>query len=169
MLNFAAKAALAMALILGSGTAYAQRETVSNDLSKCAAGASGPAVMVRVHGFKKSTGRIRVQTYPGTKAAWLKKGEWLTRVDVPVSPKGGTMDFCLPVPRTGTYGVAVRHDMDGNGKSGWNDGGGFSGNPDISLFNLEPSVSKTAIKVDGVTRISVVLNYRQGMSIKPIG
>ena len=31
--------------------------------------------------------------------------------------------------------------MDNNGKSGWNDGGGFSRNPRISLVHLKPSFS----------------------------
>ncbi len=79
------------------------------------------------------------------------------------------MLFCMPFPVKGSYSIAVRHDLDGNGKSGWNDGGGFSGNPDISLTNLKPSVRKTQVVVgNGIKRIKVVLNYRQGLSIEPL-
>ena len=83
---------------------------------------------------------------------------------------GDSMRFCVPLPAAGSYGIAVRHDADANGKSGWNDGGGFTGNPDISLTNLKPDASKTALRVgNGVTQARVVLNYRQGLSIEPIG
>jgi uncharacterized protein (DUF2141 family) len=63
----------------------------------------------------------------------------------------------------------VRHDVDGSGKSGWNDGGGFSRNPRISLSSLKPRFRDVVISVgDAVQPIDVVLNYRKGLSIKPI-
>ncbi len=159
----------AMALAMAATPASAQREKISNNLNQCSTG-NGPAVLVEVRGFKKATGRIRVQSYEGTKTKWLKKGAWINRIDVPVRLKGGKMRFCMPVPKAGVYGIAVRHDMDGNGKSGWSDGGGFTGNPNISLTNLKPSIRKSAIRVgNGVARANVVLNYRSGLSIKPIG
>ncbi|WOE75706.1 DUF2141 domain-containing protein [Alterisphingorhabdus coralli] len=148
--------------------AMAQRQKISNDMGKCSSSASGPAVLVEVVGFKNANGRIRVQSYSATKAKWLKKGQWINRIDTRVALRSGKMRFCVPVPANGNYGIAVRHDTDGNGKSGWSDGGGFSRNPDISLTNLKPSVKKTSISVNGgVRRITVVLNYRQGLSIEP--
>lgn len=175
MLKFAAKslaiaAAGGIAFAALTPVAHAQRQEIGNDLRKCAAGADGPAVHVEVSGFRANTGRIRVQAYPATKDSWLEKGAWINRIDTPVAPRGGKMSFCVPLPATGAYGIAVRHDVDGSGKSGWNDGGGFSNNPSLSLLSLKPSAGKTAIRVGpGVTRIQVVLNYRQGMTIKPIG
>lgn len=170
MLKFMSKTVLVGALIIAPATGFAQRQEISNDMGKCAAGAAGPAVHVQVTGFKEATGRIRVQAYSSDKNKWLKSGQWINRIDVPVSVKGGGMNFCVPLPSAGNYGIAVRHDMNGDGKSGWNDGGGFSNNPDISLLNLKPSAGKTKLSVGkGVTRISVVLNYRQGTAIEPIG
>jgi hypothetical protein len=65
--------------------------------------------------------------------------------------------------------VAVRHDADANGKSGWNDGGGFSRNPKISLIDLKPTLNEVAIPVgNGVRPVNVVLNYRRGLSIGPV-
>ncbi len=158
----------ALALAAASVPAYAQNQKISNDMSKCA-GSAGPAVLVEVYGFKETKGRVRVQAYESTSGKWLKKGAWINRIDVPVNASNGKMRFCVPLPKAGTYGIAVRHDMDGNGKSGWNDGGGFSGNPDISLTNLKPSASKTALRVGNeVVRTKVVLNYRSGLSIEPI-
>ncbi|MBL0922838.1 MAG: DUF2141 domain-containing protein [Sphingomonadaceae bacterium] len=146
------------ALALGSGTAVAGQE-ISNDLSRCAAG-KGPAVLVSVRGVKESTGRIRVQSYPATGSAWLAKGRWLHRVESRAS--AGNMTFCVPVPAEGSYGIAVRHDRNANGKTDIReDGGGFSNNPSINIFNLgKPSASKVAFQAGpGVTRISINLKY----------
>jgi uncharacterized protein (DUF2141 family) len=148
----------ASVLALGSGTAVAGQE-ISNDLSRCAAG-KGPAVLVSVRGVKESTGKIRVQSYPATGSAWLTKGRWLHRVESRAS--AGNMTFCLPVPSEGTYGIAVRHDRNANGKTDIReDGGGFSNNPSINIFNLgKPSASKVAFQAGpGVTRISINLKY----------
>jgi uncharacterized protein (DUF2141 family) len=79
------------------------------------------------------------------------------------------MGVCVAVPRPGTYAIAVRHDSDGNGKSGWNDGGGFSRNPKISLTDLKPRHRDVAFAVEnGVKPIDVILNYRKGLSIGPV-
>jgi uncharacterized protein (DUF2141 family) len=145
-------------LALGSGTAVAGQE-INNDLSRCAAG-KGPAVLVSVRGVKESTGQIRVQSYPATGSAWLTKGRWLHRVESRAS--AGNMTFCVPVPSEGTYGIAVRHDRNANGKTDIReDGGGFSNNPSINIFNLgKPSASKVAFQAGpGVTRISINLKY----------
>jgi uncharacterized protein (DUF2141 family) len=168
--NLTAKASILLGgLVLVASPAQAQREKIDNDMRLCRAGSAKPAVLVEVVGFKNSAGRIRVQSYRATKQSWLKKGQWINRIDIPVAVSGNKMLFCVPVPAVGDYGIAVRHDLDGNGKSGWSDGGGFSGNPDISLTNLKPSVRKTRIAVGkGIKRIRVVLNYRQGLSIEPL-
>ncbi|WP_031297797.1 MULTISPECIES: DUF2141 domain-containing protein [Sphingobium] len=142
--------------------ALAHGQEIPNNLERCAADAKGPAVLVDVRGFVAPTGKVRVQSYPGTKAAWLEKGEWLYRIDVPVKPTNGGMRFCMPVPHPGTYGIAVRHDRDGNGKTDISrDGGGFSNNPSINIFNLgKPSISKAAFQAGpGVTKITINLKY----------
>ena len=132
-------------------------------------GSNRPAVLVSVTGFKSRAGRLRVQLYGSNPSEFLAKGKKLRRIDLPVSGTG-SMNVCVAVPRPGTYAVAVRHDTDGNNKSGWNDGGGFSNNPRISLVDLKPSLRETAISVPGgVKPVQVVLNYRRGLSIGPIG
>lgn len=139
------------------------------DAASCRDGAHEPAVLVNVSGFKTRAGRVRVQLYGGNPADFLEKGKKLRRIDLPVT-SSGPMRVCVAVPRPGNYAIAVRHDTDGNGKSGWNDGGGFSRNPRISLTNLKPNYRQVEIAVEnGVRPIEVVLNYRQGLSIKPIG
>jgi uncharacterized protein (DUF2141 family) len=139
---------------------------LAGDAAACARGDS--AVLVRVAGFKAQRGVLRVQVYGSNPADFLAKGKKLRRVDVPVS--GGRMDVCVDLPGPGNYAVAVRHDSDGNGKSGWNDGGGFSRNPKISLVHLKPSFNDVVIQVGrGVRTVDVVLNYRRGLSIGPVG
>ncbi|MEJ7925958.1 DUF2141 domain-containing protein [Sphingobium sp. AN641] len=148
--------------LVASVPAWSRQHEIGNDLSRCAASAEGPAILVDVKGFASATGNIRVQSYPAVKDAWLTKGAWLNRIDSAVKPMSGAMRFCLPVPEPGRYGIAVRHDRNGNGKTDLSlDGGGFSNNPSINIFNLgKPSVEKSAVRVGpGVTRITINLRY----------
>ena len=53
--------------------------------------------------------------------------------------------------------------------SDFNDGAGFSRNPKLSLTRFRPAYGQAALPVgEGVTRIPVVLQYRQGLSVGPI-
>lgn len=138
------------------------------DAAACRPGANRPAILVNVTGFKNRVGRLRVQIYSGNPADFLAKGKKLRRIDLPVT-SSGDMSVCVAVPRAGNYAVAVRHDADANGKSGWSDGGGFSRNPSISLVSLRPRHSEVVIPVgNGVKTTNVVLNYRRGLSIGPV-
>lgn len=155
-----ALAAIGMLALAGPVPASAQyRDEIRNDLDRCKAG-SGPALMVMVDGVKASQGRVRVQTYRATSSDWLQKGKWLDRIEVPA--RAGTMTFCLPVAAAGTYGVAVRHDLNGNGKTDLtSDGGGMSNNPSINIFNLgKPSYTKVGVPVGGgVKAIRIQMKY----------
>lgn len=138
--------------------AMAYRQEIGNDMSRC--DGSRSAVRVTVTGVSASTGSIRVQSYRGTAGDWLVKGHWLSRIQVPA--RRGTMTFCLPVPGPGTYAVAVRHDVNGNGETDIrSDGGGMSNNPPINIFNLgRPNVRETAFPVDGgVKPIQIRMRY----------
>ncbi len=160
MLKFAASIALSTTILLSSVPAFASGQVVPNDLSKCRSGA-GPAVLINVTGVKESTGTMRVQTYRGTSSEWLKTGAWLHRVEAPA--RAGNMQFCLPVPSSGTYAVAIRHDINANGKTDiFGDGGGMSNNPSINIFNLgRPSYKKTAFSVGNeVKSINISMRYR---------
>ncbi len=146
------------ALVFASGAA-ASGTAIGNDLSRCTAG-NGPAVLVSVQGVKEAAGRIRVQSYPASSGAWLTKGRWINRVESRAN--SGTMNFCVPVPAAGKYGIAVRHDRNANGKTDISqDGGGFSNNPSINILNLgKPSVGKVAFYAGtGVTKITINLKY----------
>lgn len=158
----------AAALALAIAAPASAQAALGPDAAACRAGGSAPALLVDVSGFKARSGELRVQLYGSNPADFLAKGKKLRRIDVPVT-QSGPMRVCVAVPGPGTYAVAVRHDLDGNGKSGWSDGGGFSRNPEISLFHLRPKLGEVAINVgNGVKPIEVVLNYRQGVSIGPV-
>jgi uncharacterized protein (DUF2141 family) len=133
------------------------RQTYSNDMGKCRSGAS---VKVNISGIESSSGRIRVQSYRGTKEDWLEKGRWLGRIEV--AAKKGSMTVCMPLPGPGVYAIAVRHDTNGNGKTDiTKDGGGMSNNPSINILNLgKPSYKKTQFSVGSApASISIAMRY----------
>jgi uncharacterized protein (DUF2141 family) len=135
------------------------RQTIGNDLAQCRGG-DGPAVLVTVEGVKASKGKIRVQSYRATAADWLKKGRWINRIEAPA--RAGTMAFCVPVPASGSYGIAVRHDLDGDGDTDLSsDGGGMSNNPSINIFNLgKPSYRKVAFNLgQEVKAMTIRMHY----------
>ena len=153
-------AALVAGSLLAATPASAQyRQKISNDMSKCSS-SGGPAIKVVVRGIEASSGNIRVQSYKATKADWLKKGRWLNRIETRAD--AGTMTFCMPFNGAGTYGIAVRHDKNGNGKTDISkDGGGMSNNPSINIFNLgKPSFKKVGVNVGGgVSTITINMRY----------
>jgi uncharacterized protein (DUF2141 family) len=153
---------LALAFLAAPGAAHA----MGPDAAACRAGGNG--ILVIVDGFRQRTGNVRVALYGGDPSRFLERGQTLRKIDLPVSG-AGPMRICVAVPNPGRYAVAVRHDVDGNGRSGWSDGGGFSRNPDLSLASLRPRYETVAISAGrGVTPVNVVLNYRFGLSIRPV-
>jgi uncharacterized protein (DUF2141 family) len=134
------------------------RQEISNDPARCRGG--GPAVNVTVTGIKSSAGRVRVQLYRATKQDWLETGRWIHRIEVPA--RAGSMNFCMPAPASGSYGIAVRHDVNGNGKTDLTqDGGGASNNPSFNIFNLgKPGHDKVGFSIgEGVRSISIAMRY----------
>lgn len=135
------------------------RQVISHNPAACSE-KSGPAALVTITGIKSSSGTIRVQSYRAIKSDWLKKGKWLNRIELPA--RAGTMRVCMPLPGPGIYGIAVRHDVNGNGKTDlWQDGGGMSNNPSINIFNLgKPSYKKTRFSVEsGVRNLTIEMKY----------
>ncbi len=125
-----------------------------------------PSVLVHVAGFKQPKGQIKVSLYGSQN--WLAKAGRIGRVEVPVN--GSPMDICIPVPAPGRYAVAVHHDFNLNGGRDRHDGGGYSGNPKVSLVNPKPSFAKAAFTVgSGPARVGVTLLYVKGLSVGPAG
>jgi uncharacterized protein (DUF2141 family) len=141
------------------------------DASLCESGAR-PAILVRVVGLKNRVGPVRIRTFGGSPATYFDKRTALKRTEVNV-PANGPVEICMAVPGPGTYAVDLRHDANRNGKTDQADGGGTSGNPKVSMFDMlfkrKPAASQVAVKVGhGVAVVPIVVNYVQGGSIKPI-
>lgn len=135
------------------------RNIIANNMRSCAPG-SGPAIRVTIKGIKQASGTVRAQVYNGTSSDWLESGRWLNRVELPA--RRGRMTMCLPVPKSGNYAVAVRHDVNGNGETDIRtDGGAMSNDPSINIFNLgKPGIDKTRLRVgDGVESIAITMKY----------
>jgi uncharacterized protein (DUF2141 family) len=133
--------------------------------------ASGPALLIDVRGFKQAKGELRVQVYGSDPAQFVKGGKRLVRIDEPV--RTDPMRVCVPLPAAGHYAVAVRHDLNGDGKSSLSDGGGFSRNPSISLGDAisrrMPRYQDVAVSVGGSPlKVDIVMQYVRGLSIGPI-
>ena len=166
MLKLTAKVGGLVAILLAAQSGAAQA-ALGPDAAACRNG-NGPAILVNVDGFKARSGNIRVNVYGSDPAKFLERGQYVRQINLPVT-RGGAMPICVALPRAGRYAVAVRHDVDGNGKPDWSDGGGFSRNPRLSLTNLRPRYDNVAINVGhGVQGVNVVLNYRFGLSIRPV-
>lgn len=138
------------------------------DAASCRSGSAEPALLVNVTGLKNRRGEIRVKVFGSNPDEFMVRGKGVRRVDVPVTG-AGPMQICIALPRAGTYALVVRHDADANGKTSWNDGAGYSNNPGLSLMSLKPSYKKVAVAVgNGIRPVTIVLNYKRGLSIAPI-
>ncbi|MDR2856980.1 MAG: DUF2141 domain-containing protein [Novosphingobium sp.] len=150
----------------------------SPDLGKaegrCRPGEPGPSLLVEVIGLKDRAGRLKLELYPANDADFLKDdnllvaaGKTFRRVEVPVPP-AGPVALCIRAPAAGTYALSLLHDRNADRRfqlSG--DGIGFAGNPKLGWS--KPRASAASARVDeGPTRIRIVLNYRRGLSFRPI-
>ncbi|HEY4547594.1 MAG TPA: DUF2141 domain-containing protein [Pedomonas sp.] len=136
--------------------------------ANCEAGASAPALLLTVTGFKDHVGQVRVKVFRGVEDDFLKSGKHLVKFDVPV-PASGDLTVCVPLPgKHPTYAVSILHDRDLDGKTDlWSDGFGVSNNPKLKL--AKPSASQVAFKPPAsVGVMKIVLNYVSGLSVKPI-
>ncbi len=153
--------ALPLAILALAVPAAAQRNTAG-----CTTG-TPHRLIVDVRGLRATPGSVRVQLYE--QAGFLEKGRWLARVEAPANGRRA-VQVCVPIPHPGTYGIAVRHDANANGKSDGSDGGAFSRDPKLSILHLKPSFPQVAIPVAaGTSRVAVTMNYRHGLSVGPEG
>lgn len=157
-LDAAALALAGVALAVATPAQAQYRQHLRHDAAKCSG--NGPAIRITVSGVKSSAGTLRVQLYRATKADWLETGRWLNRIELPA--RAGTMSVCMPAPQAGTYGIAIRHDVNDNNETDLTqDGGGASNNPSFNVFNLgKPSYSKVAFSLgQEVKAIAIRMHY----------
>ena len=155
-------AALAGCLAAPSAAAQVQ----GKDAAACEQGK--PSVLVRILGFKKASGEVKVSLFSDDGSRFLVRGGNIRKVFVPVRTKG-PLDVCVAVPKPGRYAVAVHHDINGNGDMDGQDGGGYSGNPKVSLVKRKPALASAVIQVGGrPARTDVRLLYVKGLSLAPV-
>jgi uncharacterized protein (DUF2141 family) len=153
-----------LTLALQAGAADA---AIGPDAAACAPRSGRTALIVDVRGFRARTGSLRIALYGSDPAAFLARGGALRRIDLPVGD-AAAMPVCVALPRAGRYAIAVRHDENGNGETDWDDGGGFSRDPQLSLAAPRPRFEDVALDVrGGVQTVPVTLNYRSGFTIGP--
>lgn len=156
-------------LVIGGAAILAAATTLALPSAAAASAPCGPgtpSVMVHVAGLKRPQGRLKISLYGPS--SWLDKRGRISKVKVPVT--GRSMDVCLPVPAPGRYAVAVHHDLNLNGERDRQDGGGYSRDPKVSLFNPKPPFAKAAFTVgNGQARVGVTLLYVKGLSVGPAG
>ena len=139
---------------------------VGSDAAVCESGK--PSVAVVVSGFKQASGTLKVTLYDGDPARYLVHNGKLRNVVVPVR-SGAPMEVCIAVPAPGLYAVAIFHDVSGDNQKDRGDGGGYSRNPKLSIFNLKPAFRQTGFRVgNGPVRTSITLLYARGLSIGPV-
>lgn len=135
----------------------------------CRPNEPGPAFLVTLSGLKDRAGLARVELYPDNDKDFLAddnvlvgQGKAFRRAEIKV-PATGAVEICIRAPAPGTYALSVLHDRDGNRKFGLStDGIGFPGNPRLGWS--KPKAAEAVARVgDGVTRLAVRMNYRQGL------
>ena len=167
--------AAAAPLLLAAGPALRSSPDLGKAEGKCRPGESGPALQVEAVGLKDRTGNMKLEIYPANEQDFLADdnvlvaaGKTFRRVEVPV-PQSGPVVLCVRTPGPGTYAVSVLHDRNGDRRFGWKiDGIGFSGNPKLGWGKPKASQSSVRVNGGGVSRISVVMNYKSGLGVAPL-
>jgi uncharacterized protein (DUF2141 family) len=142
--------------------------------ARCRVNETGPALLVDVLGLKDRKGYLKLEVYPANDHDFLQddnilvsEGKVFRRIEVPV-PHSDPFELCIRIPGPDTYSVSLLHDRDGNHKFGWTvDGIGFAGNPKLGWSKPKATAAQVAAG-SGLTRLSIVLNYRHGLGVAPL-
>jgi uncharacterized protein (DUF2141 family) len=138
---------------------------IFGDAAACGPEAHGPAVLVRVNGFRDRTGNLRIAIYRAREEEFLASGKFVTRIDTPVT-SAGPMTVCAPVPQSGPHIIVALHDRNADGRLNvWSDGFGFSNNPRLGAS--KPDVALVGVNLVGIVPMGIILNYAQGLSARP--
>ena len=166
---------LALPLLLAAGPALKSTPELGKAEGRCRAGEPGPALLVEAAGMKDRTGNMKLEIYPGNDQDFLADdnvlvaaGKTFRRVEVPV-PQAGPVVLCVRIPGPGTYAVSVLHDRNMDRRFQWKiDGIGFSSNPKLGWGKPSVKNSRVVVNSGGVSKIAVVMNYRNGLGVAPL-
>lgn len=167
-------AVLPMLLLVGA-TNIPSSPDLGKAEGRCRANEPGPALLITAVGLKDHKGNLKLEVYPSNDSDFLQDdnilvmaGKVFRRVEEPV-PAAAEPQLCVRIPGPGSYSVALLHDRDANRKFNWtHDGIGFTGNPKLGWS--KPKASATRVTAgSGLTRVAIVLNYRHGLGVAPLG
>lgn len=167
---------LFLASVAGSfaGAAQPVGASLGRDAEACAPSSPHTAILVELDGLKDRSGQVRVELYSDRADEFLtddvileKKGAVFRRVEL-ATPEVGPVQICIKAPGTGRYAMAVIHSRSGTRKfSFWSDGVGFPNIPKLGWS--KPKVEAATIELrGGVQRLQVTLNYKRGLSFRPL-
>lgn len=152
---------------------------LSNPLLGTAEGACrspepGPAFQITVEGLKDRRGQLRLELYPDNDADFLDDDNRLVAAGKPFGrvamsiPAAGPVAMCIRAPGPGRYSLMLLHDRNEERKFSFSDDGvGFAGNPRLGWSR--PAADRASAAVgNGVTRLAIILNYRRGLSMRPL-
>ena len=167
--------ALALPLLLAAGPALRSSPDLGKAEGRCRPGEAGPALLVEAKGLKDRSGQIKVELYPANDKDFLaddnvliSQGKTFRRVEVP-TPQTGAAVVCIRIPGPGTYTLTVLHDRDSDHKFNYKlDGIGFASNPKLGWSKPKWTSARVSVGSGGVSRVSVVMNYKNGLGVGPI-
>jgi uncharacterized protein (DUF2141 family) len=164
-------ALLALVMALSGAAGPASADVLGPHAPMCANGI-GPAMLIHIGGLKNRLGNIRVRTFGTNPADYFEKPKVTDVVEIPI-PASGPVEICLRAATPGKYAVEVRHDINGNNKTDLSDGGGASGNPNVSIWSIifkrKPAAEKVGVSAgQGVTPVPIIMKYVQGAALRPV-
>ena len=162
-------------LLLAAGPALQSSPDLGKAEGRCRPGEGGPALLVEAVGLKDRTGQMKLEVYPANDQDFLADdnvliaaGKTFRRVEI-ATPQSGDVVLCVRLPGPGTYGVAVLHDRNSDRRFSWKiDGIGFSANPKLGWSKPKASSARVVVNGGGVSKISVVMNYKSGLGVAPL-
>ncbi len=162
-------------LLLAAGPALQSSPDLGKAEGRCRAGEGGPVLLVEAVGLKDRTGQMKLEVYPANDKDFLADdnvlvaaGKTFRRVEID-TPQSGPVVLCVRLPGPGAYGVAVLHDRNMDRRFSWKiDGIGFSANPKLGWSKPKASSVRVVVNGGGVSRISVVMNYKSGLGFAPL-
>ncbi len=162
-------------LLLAAGPALQSSPDLGKAEGRCRPGEGGPALLVEAVGLKDRTGQMKLEVYPANDIDFLADdnvliaaGKTFRRVEI-ATPQSGDVVLCVRLPGPGTYGVTVLHDRNSDRRFSWKiDGIGFSANPKLGWSKPKASSARVVVNGGGVSKISVVMNYKSGLGVAPL-
>ncbi len=170
----AALSLLPLAAVLAGNAPVPSSPSLGTEEARCRANEPGPALLIEVQGLRDRQGRVRAELYPATDDGFLaddnvlvNSGRVFRRVEVSI-PATGAVVLCMRIPAAGRYTLSLMHDRNSDRRfSVWSDGIGFPNNPRLGR-SRPPASAATFTAGAGVTRVPIVMNYLQGLSMRPL-